>query len=163
MIAFRTPQLFLRPLIPLLVLMVLFCLVAPSNADKNLLDELRDLDIFQLKSALPPSLYSIFTIIFVFYFIRSGISACPLPVVGERCPPSNSLFYFKCCGELNTSCCVRLQVFVWFFALIGQVKENAMISNDQIGSDSGETCPSRVTGQGSKKGFACDEHSFSFP
>uniref|UniRef100_A0A183BPC5 WAP domain-containing protein n=1 Tax=Globodera pallida TaxID=36090 RepID=A0A183BPC5_GLOPA len=72
----------------LIGLVVIFALFVPTSADKNLMDELRDLDVFQLKS---------------------GVFACPLPVVGERCPESNSLFYFKCCGDLNASCCVRLQ------------------------------------------------------
>uniref|UniRef100_A0A914IC15 Transmembrane protein n=1 Tax=Globodera rostochiensis TaxID=31243 RepID=A0A914IC15_GLORO len=59
---------------------VIFALSVPTNADKNLMDELRDLDVFQLKS---------------------GVFACPLPV---------------CCGDLNASCCVRLQD--WAVAVI---------------------------------------------
>ncbi|CAD5207001.1 unnamed protein product [Bursaphelenchus okinawaensis] len=34
---------------------------------------------------------------------------CPLPVVGGQCPESNPLYYFKCCGEMNSACCFRLQ------------------------------------------------------
>ncbi|VDO29431.1 unnamed protein product [Haemonchus placei] len=41
---------------------------------------------------------------------RSSAGACPLLVVGQVCPQENPLYYFKCCGDLNASCCFRLQV-----------------------------------------------------
>ncbi|KAL3073264.1 hypothetical protein niasHS_014132 [Heterodera schachtii] len=75
------------PLLLTAIVVVICSLSGTANGDKNLLDELRDLDIFQLKS---------------------GVSACPL-LVGERCPESSPLYYFKCCGDLYSSCCVRLQ------------------------------------------------------
>ncbi|VDL78956.1 unnamed protein product [Nippostrongylus brasiliensis] len=40
----------------------------------------------------------------------SSAGACPLLVVGSVCPQENPLYYFKCCGDLNSSCCFRLQV-----------------------------------------------------
>nr|CAD2126105.1 unnamed protein product [Meloidogyne enterolobii] len=51
---------------------------------RDIWDEIKDMDLF---------------------YINRGSYACPLPVVGERCPESNWLFYFRCCGELNTNCC----------------------------------------------------------
>ena len=48
--------------------------------------------------------------------IRDGSAACPVILVGQACPESNSLYYFKCCGELANSCCFRLQD--WAIAII---------------------------------------------
>ncbi|KAI1713891.1 protein SUP-1 [Ditylenchus destructor] len=70
---------------------------APVAADeKSFIDEIKDMDIFK---------------------IRDGAYACPLPVVGKECPESNALYLFKCCGDLNSSCCFRLQD--WAVAIIG--------------------------------------------
>uniref|UniRef100_A0A915P503 Uncharacterized protein n=1 Tax=Meloidogyne floridensis TaxID=298350 RepID=A0A915P503_9BILA len=60
---------------------------------RDIWDEIKDMDLF---------------------YINRGSYACPLPVVGERCPESNWLFYFRCCGELNTNCCFRLQDWAVF-------------------------------------------------
>uniref|UniRef100_A0AC34QPK6 Uncharacterized protein n=1 Tax=Panagrolaimus sp. JU765 TaxID=591449 RepID=A0AC34QPK6_9BILA len=44
--------------------------------------------------------------------LRKSALACPLPVVGSSCPEDTPLYYFACCGELNSSCCFRLQDWV---------------------------------------------------
>ncbi|KAM3722176.1 Protein SUP-1 [Dirofilaria immitis] len=49
-------------------------------------------------------------------FIRKSSSACPIIIVGEQCPEETILYYFRCCGDLNTSCCFRLQE--WVLALL---------------------------------------------
>ncbi|KAK5968392.1 hypothetical protein GCK32_005366 [Trichostrongylus colubriformis] len=49
---------------------------------------------------------------------RSSAGACPLLVVGQVCPQENPLYYFKCCGDLNASCCFRLQDWVLVLLLV---------------------------------------------
>ena len=71
------------------------CVVHGVTAEKDIVDEIKDMDVFKIKSS---SL------------------ACPVPIVGQSCPEANPLFYFKCCGELNSSCCFRLQD--WLMVLL---------------------------------------------
>uniref|UniRef100_A0AC34FGM0 Uncharacterized protein n=1 Tax=Panagrolaimus sp. ES5 TaxID=591445 RepID=A0AC34FGM0_9BILA len=49
--------------------------------------------------------------------IKRSALACPLPLVGASCSEETPLYYFACCGELNASCCFRLQD--WVIALLG--------------------------------------------
>jgi|UniRef100_A0A914PRS4 hypothetical protein len=49
--------------------------------------------------------------------IKRSALACPLPLVGSSCSEETPLYYFACCGELNASCCFRLQD--WVIALLG--------------------------------------------
>ncbi|KAE9554102.1 hypothetical protein FO519_002691 [Halicephalobus sp. NKZ332] len=49
--------------------------------------------------------------------LRKSALACPLPVVGSACPEDTPLYYFKCCGELNSNCCFRLQD--WVIVVLG--------------------------------------------
>uniref|UniRef100_A0A8R1TLL6 Uncharacterized protein n=1 Tax=Onchocerca volvulus TaxID=6282 RepID=A0A8R1TLL6_ONCVO len=44
--------------------------------------------------------------------LKKSSLACPIIVVGEQCPEETILYYFRCCGDLNTSCCFRLQEWV---------------------------------------------------
>ncbi|EFO16029.2 hypothetical protein LOAG_12479 [Loa loa] len=41
--------------------------------------------------------------------LRKSSLACPIIVVGEQCPDETPLYYYRCCGDLNSSCCFRLQ------------------------------------------------------
>ncbi|RCN39780.1 hypothetical protein ANCCAN_14302 [Ancylostoma caninum] len=75
--------------LPILVLSLIAFLAAPCSADEDLLETFKNIDVFKL---------------------RSSAGACPLLVVGQVCPQENPLYYFKCCGDLNSSCCFRLQV-----------------------------------------------------
>ncbi|MFH4975195.1 hypothetical protein AB6A40_001904 [Gnathostoma spinigerum] len=47
----------------------------------------------------------------IFELKRSSL-ACPIVVVGESCPQETPLYYFRCCGDFNGSCCFRLQEWV---------------------------------------------------
>uniref|UniRef100_A0A7E4UXT1 Uncharacterized protein n=1 Tax=Panagrellus redivivus TaxID=6233 RepID=A0A7E4UXT1_PANRE len=44
--------------------------------------------------------------------IKRSALACPLPLVGVACAEETPLYHFQCCGELNGSCCFRLQDWV---------------------------------------------------
>ena len=44
---------------------------------------------------------------------KDGSVWCPIPVLGKRCPDSNAIYYYKCCGEkLGNDCCFNLQTWV---------------------------------------------------
>uniref|UniRef100_A0A158P7G1 SapB_1 domain-containing protein n=1 Tax=Angiostrongylus cantonensis TaxID=6313 RepID=A0A158P7G1_ANGCA len=73
---------------PIVALPIVLLLVTPSSADEDLMETFKNIDVFRL---------------------RASANACPLLVVGEVCPQENPLYYFKCCGDLNASCCFRLQ------------------------------------------------------
>uniref|UniRef100_A0A0R3RKR8 WAP domain-containing protein n=1 Tax=Elaeophora elaphi TaxID=1147741 RepID=A0A0R3RKR8_9BILA len=42
--------------------------------------------------------------------LKKSSLACPIIVVGEQCPDETPLYYYRCCGDLNSSCCFRLQI-----------------------------------------------------
>ncbi|EJW85090.1 hypothetical protein WUBG_03998 [Wuchereria bancrofti] len=44
--------------------------------------------------------------------LKKSSLACPIIVVGEQCPEETPLYYYRCCGDLNSSCCFRLQEWV---------------------------------------------------
>ncbi|KAI6219974.1 Protein F52A8 [Aphelenchoides besseyi] len=81
-----------RLLIGLLVVSV----VALVQAD--FIEELKDLDVLKF---------------------RESPRGCPVSGIGGQCPASNPVFYFKCCGDMNASCCFRLQD--WLTVLVGIV------------------------------------------
>ncbi|VDO82483.1 unnamed protein product [Heligmosomoides polygyrus] len=83
--------------LPIVVLFVLAFLAAPCSADEDLVETFKNIDVFRL---------------------RSSVGACPLLVVGQVCPQENPLYYFKCCGDLNSSCCFRLQDWVLVLLLV---------------------------------------------
>ncbi|RCN44837.1 hypothetical protein ANCCAN_09189, partial [Ancylostoma caninum] len=83
--------------LPILVLSLIAFLAAPCSADEDLLETFKNIDVFKL---------------------RSSAGACPLLVVGQVCPQENPLYYFKCCGDLNSSCCFRLQDWVLVLLLV---------------------------------------------
>ncbi|KAK6015409.1 hypothetical protein OSTOST_19166 [Ostertagia ostertagi] len=85
--------------LPIVVLCVVAFLATPSTADEDLVETFKNIDVFRL---------------------RSSAGACPLLVVGQVCPQENPLYYFKCCGDLNASCCFRLQVQLMFVITGGQ-------------------------------------------
>ncbi|KAH7721998.1 Protein F52A8.1 [Aphelenchoides avenae] len=68
--------------------------VSPATAD--ILDDIKEMEPFRL---------------------RESSLACPLPLVGVQCPEANPIFYHKCCGELQGSCCFRLQD--WVIVVLG--------------------------------------------
>uniref|UniRef100_A0A0M3IIH3 Transmembrane protein n=1 Tax=Ascaris lumbricoides TaxID=6252 RepID=A0A0M3IIH3_ASCLU len=70
-------------------LLTIFVMLQMVNAD--VIDDIKEIRIFELK--------------------KSSL-ACPIIVVGEQCPEETPLYYFKCCGDLNGSCCFRLQEWV---------------------------------------------------
>ncbi|KAE9419236.1 hypothetical protein Angca_004836 [Angiostrongylus cantonensis] len=82
---------------PIVALPIVLLLVTPSSADEDLMETFKNIDVFRL---------------------RASANACPLLVVGEVCPQENPLYYFKCCGDLNASCCFRLQDWVLVLLLI---------------------------------------------
>ncbi|KJH51083.1 hypothetical protein DICVIV_02750 [Dictyocaulus viviparus] len=79
------------------IITMLLLLVTPCTADEDLVETFKNIDVFRL---------------------RSSAAACPLLVVGQVCPEENPLYYFKCCGDLNSSCCFRLQDWVIVLLLI---------------------------------------------
>ncbi|KAI6183070.1 Glutathione S-transferase protein [Aphelenchoides bicaudatus] len=76
-------------------LVIVFVAFAP-NANADLMNEVRELDIFKL---------------------RESPGGCPTPGIGGRCPEANPIYFFKCCGYKNESCCFRLQD--WLTVLFG--------------------------------------------
>ncbi|KAI6177951.1 Protein F52A8 [Aphelenchoides besseyi] len=70
----------------LLIGLLIFCAVALVQAD--FIEELKDLDVLKF---------------------RESPRGCPVSGIGGQCPASNPVFYFKCCGDMNASCCFRLQ------------------------------------------------------
>ncbi|CAI4230285.1 unnamed protein product [Auanema sp. JU1783] len=79
-----------------IVLAVLAVAIIPSafgaeDPMEDILSTVRDIEIFK---------------------IRKSAMACPILIVGPSCPEENPLYYFKCCGDLNSSCCFRLQDWV---------------------------------------------------
>ncbi|VDK70560.1 unnamed protein product [Litomosoides sigmodontis] len=52
--------------------------------------------------------------------LKKSSFACPIAVVGEQCPDETPLYYYRCCGDLNNSCCFRLQEWVIvMFVIVG--------------------------------------------
>ncbi|KAI6183071.1 hypothetical protein M3Y97_00448900 [Aphelenchoides bicaudatus] len=82
--------------VALVAVVAMLYFASPAKADTDIMQEIRSLNVFKLKTS---SL------------------ACPMIVVGNACPEENPLYYFKCCGEVNTNCCFRLQD--WAIVLIG--------------------------------------------
>ncbi|KAI6241072.1 hypothetical protein M3Y99_00378800 [Aphelenchoides fujianensis] len=70
--------------------------VLADRAEADFVEEIRDLDVLRF---------------------RESPAGCPVPGIGGQCPASNPIFYFKCCGQHNTSCCFRLQD--WLTVLVG--------------------------------------------
>ena len=74
-----------------IVLVALIAVIALAAADSDIIDEVKAMEPFT---------------------IRRSALACPVPIVGQSCPESNPLYYFRCCGELAKDCCFRLQDWV---------------------------------------------------
>ncbi|WKX92538.1 hypothetical protein Q1695_010516 [Nippostrongylus brasiliensis] len=83
--------------LPVVALFAMAFLAVPTSADEDLMETFKNIDVFRL---------------------RSSAGACPLLVVGSVCPQENPLYYFKCCGDLNSSCCFRLQDWVLVLLLV---------------------------------------------
>ncbi|CAJ0593050.1 unnamed protein product [Cylicocyclus nassatus] len=83
--------------VPLVILFFIAFFSTPCSADEDLVETFKNIDVFKL---------------------RSSAGACPLLVVGQVCPQENPLYYFKCCGDLNASCCFRLQDWVLVLLLV---------------------------------------------
>uniref|UniRef100_A0A1I7WP02 Saposin B-type domain-containing protein n=1 Tax=Heterorhabditis bacteriophora TaxID=37862 RepID=A0A1I7WP02_HETBA len=74
-----------------LLIAIVLCIfyAVPTSADDDLVEMVKNIEVFR---------------------IRSSALGCPIAVVGQSCPAENPLYYFKCCGDLNASCCFRLQI-----------------------------------------------------
>ncbi|VDD95536.1 unnamed protein product [Enterobius vermicularis] len=68
-----------------------------TTAESDMFEEIREIQVFQL---------------------RKSSAGCPVVLMGESCPEETPLYYYKCCGQLNTSCCFRLQDWVIVLLII---------------------------------------------
>ncbi|KAI6177945.1 hypothetical protein M3Y98_00447400 [Aphelenchoides besseyi] len=96
---------------------VLLATVQVSIADEDIWEEVKQIEVFKLK--------------------KSALG-CPAIVIGQSCPDENPLYYFKCCGDLNSSCCFRLQdwAMVLLVVMVGYVvKANSGTYCFQLQSD----------------------------
>uniref|UniRef100_A0A0M3HRI7 Uncharacterized protein n=1 Tax=Ascaris lumbricoides TaxID=6252 RepID=A0A0M3HRI7_ASCLU len=51
--------------------------------------------------------------------INEGHQWCPTKIIRTtECPASNFLYYFECCGAINTECCFHLQIWVLIMLVI---------------------------------------------
>ncbi|KHN80647.1 hypothetical protein Tcan_09903 [Toxocara canis] len=78
-------------------LTLLATVLTASMTNADIIDDIKEIRVFELK--------------------KSSL-ACPIIVVGEQCPEETPLYYFKCCGDLNGSCCFRLQEWVIVLLII---------------------------------------------
>jgi hypothetical protein len=45
-----------------------------------------------------------------------GVTWCPVPIVGTRCPDGSPFHYYRCCGDVSTECCFTPQM--WLIAVL---------------------------------------------
>uniref|UniRef100_A0A914BZ86 Uncharacterized protein n=1 Tax=Acrobeloides nanus TaxID=290746 RepID=A0A914BZ86_9BILA len=86
-----------KPLFGCLVLFAVFMALYPASSSADVIDDVKNLRPFEIKRSM---------------------LGCPVPIVGKSCPESSPLYYFGCCGDLDSQCCFRLQDWVWILIIV---------------------------------------------